>query len=262
MRQVTIAYAALVVGLSCSSLPAAAQTSGTRASGTANAQELYEVHFVKAAPGKARELIDGYLTAPTDPNAAAPPLMLRHAEGDDWDLMVLTPLGKQDRLTSATPSASEMQFIERMRPLRAMHSDTIAIGSPWSEMRAALGGPRSDVALAGTSGSSGDPSVYIVTTYRAIPGHRDQLQQVLKRLAALDPARTVTMQHMEGAAWDFVLVQRYDSWAAFAQNETTPNVERLRAQGFSSPEGPWLELREHMAEHHDTIATRVESAPK
>lgn len=266
MKHVLIACAALVAALLTLPAPVHAQTSPSsnapKATATAGAQEVYEAHFSKAAPGKLRELIDGYLNAPQDPSASAPPLILRHVEGDDWDLLVLTPYGKEDKFTAAMPSASEMQWIQRMRPLRAMHTDTLVVGPAWSETRTALAVQKSDVETAATSGTSGDKSVYIVTTYRALPGHRDQLEQVLAKLTALNPGRRITMQHMEGSAWDFLTVDRYPSWSALAEDETTPDMQALRAQGFTGADGPSLALREHLAEHHDTIAVAVERAPK
>ncbi len=264
MRQVTIACVALVAGLAIAPANALAQQSSNearsqQATATSDAQEIYQAHFVKAAPGKLPELIDAYVNAPADPGASAPPLILRHVEGDDWDLLVLTPLGKEDKFTAAAPSAAEMQFIQRTRPLRAMHNDTITVGPAWPVTRTALNAQKSGVEVAGTSGGASSNPVYVVTTLRALPGHRDQLEQVLRRMSALNPGRNIMLQHLEGSAWDFLTVTRYDSWAAFADEEATPDTQRLRDQSFRSPNGPSLELREHLAEHHDTLAVKAES---
>ncbi len=137
MRQVTIACVAFVAGLTGVAANAAPRQSSTQprdqqATATSEAQEIYEAHFVKAAPGKLPELMDAYVNAPADPTASAPPLILRHVEGDDWDLLVLTAMGKEDKLTTAAPSAADMQFIQRTRPLRSMHTDTLTVGPAWS----------------------------------------------------------------------------------------------------------------------------------
>ncbi|MGE5359157.1 MAG: hypothetical protein ACM3NQ_09070 [Bacteroidales bacterium] len=272
MKHISMALAFLIV-VAGPFTPAFAQSSSQvkrqQPSVSTSNEELYHVLIVKAAPGKLRDMIDAYLNAPADPNASAPPLLLRHVEGDDWDLLVLTPLGKEDKLTLAAPSAAEQQFIQRVRPLAARHTDTFAAGPRWTDTLAALSGGVTDSAVVPTSGSSAprettsgrsaapDKSVYIVTTYRALPGHRDQLEQTVRKLAALNPGRMVTLAHMEGAPWDLLTVERYDSWATLADDEANPNMQTLRTQGFSSPDGPSFELREHMAEHHDTIAVRV-----
>ncbi len=265
MKHVTIGSAALLVALAGIPATTAAQQSsnerGQQATSTTGAQEIYHAHFVKAAPGKLPELIDAYRNLPSDMTSSAPPLILRHVEGDDWDLLVLTPLGKEDKITAAGPSRADEQFFQRLRPLSAMHTDTITRGPAWSVASAALMIQKPGVEVAGTSGSTATP-VYIVSTFRALPGHREQLEQVLRRLAAVQPGHDVTLQHMEGSAWDFLMVSRYDSWAALAQDESTPDMQSLRAQSFRSADGPSLELREHLAEHHDTLAVRVDGANK
>src|SRR5262249_36794491 len=65
---------------------------------TARAAEptyLYNAKFVQAAPGKLLELIDlykkrapGYATSGDEA-----PLIIRHTQGDKWDLMLLLPVG-------------------------------------------------------------------------------------------------------------------------------------------------------------------------
>lgn len=263
-----LAFAVVMVASVAASTQSQTQTQ-TRPSqtttATQTAQELYHVHFVKAAPGKLRELIDSYMSEPQDPDTPDRPLVLRHMQGDDWDLVVLQPLGKQTTLRATPPTAEEMAIMTRNRPLRASHTDTFTLGPPWSETRTALlsdVGSRATGTPTGTAGSAPSGEIYTVTVYRALPGHRDQLWQVLNRISGLTPGRTITMQHFEGAAWDFVQVSRYDSWAALGESESAPPMERLRAQGFSAAEGPSLELREHLAEHRDTVAMRVAGASK
>ena len=65
---------------------------------TARAAEpayLYNAKFVQAAPGRLLELIDlykkrasGYATSGDEA-----PLIIRHTQGDKWDLMLLLPVG-------------------------------------------------------------------------------------------------------------------------------------------------------------------------
>jgi hypothetical protein len=227
--------------------PPAPATPATLATQTpaGGAAELYHVHFVKAAPGKLVELIDGYVNAPADPEAPAPPVILRHREGDDWNLLVLQPLGKEATLRAVPPSAELQQFLTRTRGLRAMHSDTFAIGPPWTEARKlVLGDERAEASASG--------GIYVVSVFRALPGHRDQLQDVLRKMAAEDAGRTVVLQHLEGAPWEFVMITRYESWAAFGESE-----QKL---GGQAPGPTTLAMGEHLAEHHDTVAERITRA--
>ena len=255
--------------------PPAQTTQPAVAAAQPGSLELYHFHFTKAAPGKVNELIDAYKQAPVAPGNPGPPLILRHLQGADWDLLVLAPLGKDETLTP-TASAEEQKFYQRLRGLSAQHGDTFTSGPPWNDVRTALaGGPAPAVASAstagtaattGTAGTAGtgtaspgnvsEGTVYTVTTYRSLPGHRDQLANTLRRLAALFPERRTVFEHVEGASWEFVLLQRYDSWSALGAEDDVP-PEKLRAQGFANNDAIGLELRQHAAEHRDTIARLV-----
>ena len=259
----TIAGLAVVAALAgaptfAQQAPETGQAQPPSATGQAGmqAQELYHVHFVKAAPGKIAELVGAYRETPVAEGEPGPPLIFRHLQGDDWDLLVLTPLGKEETVrTAATPE--EQRSVERMRGLRAQHGDTFTAGPAWPEVRAALLGEGSERPT-GTAGGSAGP-IYTVSTYRSLPGHRDQLGQTLQRIAALYPDRRTILQHVEGAPWEFVVISRFDSWSALGEDQAAP-AEKLRSQGFASNEAIGTELRQHLAEHRDTIA-RMESAP-
>jgi hypothetical protein len=218
-----------------------------------NRTDLYHVHFVKAAPGKATELLNS-LTIPT-PDTAMPThaLILRHLEGDDWDFAVIQHLGGKFTLdtSGAAPGPA--------RELRTWHNDTYAQGPAWPEFAKAMGigQPQAGAAPAGTE-------IYIVTAYRGAAGHRTQLEETIKRTNAssLRPGDSVLLQHREGSPWDYLYVTRYSGWKDLAAQQEDPESEaRARRAGFTQAVG--LELRQHMAAHHDTIAERVAvQAPK
>lgn len=246
MTRSALAY--LLVGSTVMGVTESSAQTPTPAAPPAQAQaggaELYHVHFVKAAPGKLVELIDAYVNAPADPQAPAPPVILRHREGDDWNLLVVRPLGAEATLRAVPPTAELQQFLTRTRGLRALHNDTFAIGPPWAEARKlALGDERAE--------SSGTGGVYVVSVMRALPGHRDQLEGVIRKLAAEDAGRALVLQHLEGAPWEFVTITRYDSWTAFGESEQ---------KGGGQPGLASLSLGEHLAEHHDTVAERITRA--
>jgi hypothetical protein len=226
----------------CAWLPTA-RPSYAQAAGASDAQQLYHVHVVKAAPGKLRDLMDTYLSAPV-PAGEQHPVVLRHREGDDWDLLVLTPYGKAEHVVSAAaPSADIQAAYAKVRANSERHTDSFAAGPAWSDGQKTFDG--------------GANAVYVVAVYRALNGHRDQLAETLRKLSAAEVAgRTVTLRHVEGGPFDFIQITRYDSWNDI-DADTPAAAERLRAQGFTMPDGPSIELRQHMAEHHDTICVRV-----
>ena len=70
--------------------------------------------------------------------------------------------------------------------------------------------------------------------------------------AAVDTSSgNVLMTHLEGAAWNFLAVVRYDSWDKFAKNESNSVAQT------NKKEGGWFELRNHVATHTDTLTDRI-----
>ncbi len=206
--------------------------------------DIYHVHFNKSALGQAAALGDNLKTQ--DPKAPMPGhfLVLRHREGDDWDYCVIEHLG-----TKATVEASTAPPNPAARNLSSWHSDTFVVGPAWSEFARLMGVP---------AGAGENPSnfVYAVAIWRAAPGHRDQLLEALKRVdpTAKAPMNSLVMAHIEGGAWNFLAVDRYNSWQDYAALET--------ANGPKTGTGKdgWSEVRQHGAYHVDTLADRI--APK
>ncbi len=220
-------------------LTAATVVAQQPAQAPAPAVELYHIHISKAAPGKLPQLIEAYQNAPA-PEAGQPqvtPIILRHREGDEWDLITITPLGKQTTVSASAPPQTIQDYYERLRPLSDWHSDTFTVGPSWAVVQKTLI-PAKDA-----------QAVYVVTDYRSLPGHRSQLRQVLDRNAQDTPDRDVIFAHVEGSPWNFLTVTRYDSWAAVGAPPPQPPSGAQQEQG--------LAIREHMAVHHDTIAVYV-----
>jgi hypothetical protein len=93
--------------------------------------------------------------------------------------------------------------------LNAWHTDSFVNGPAWPEFAKAMG-------LDDAGKSAG--SVYIVSVFRAAPGHRDDLEQSLTQ-SARGTSGNVLLQHLEGSPWQFLTVARYDSWEDFAKGE-------------------------------------------
>jgi hypothetical protein len=200
--------------------------------------DVYHVHFAKAALGKAVELADYLKTA--DPNVpmSAHHIVLRHQDGEDWDYAVIQHLG-----TKATVEAAGTAVSATVRDLYAWHTDSFVNGPSWAEFTKALG-------IDEGSASKTAGSVYVVSVYRAAPGHREQLE---KSLGQGTPGATgnVLMQHLEGGPWQFLTVVRYNSWQDFATGEKNSVADTFK------PGGGWLALREDSSYHNDTLTDRI-----
>jgi hypothetical protein len=210
--------------------------------------DLYAVYFVKAAPGKATELLDAIKAQPPDTPMPTHALILRHVDGDDWDFAVIQHLGPKFTLDASSPIGGGTE-----RELRAWHYDTYAQGPSWAEFSKAMGigQPQAGAAPAGSD-------VYVVSDYRGAAGHRAQLEDTLKKVAAssLRPADTVILQHRDGSAWDYLFLTRYNGFKDYAFQQEDPDAD-ARAKRVGLTTNPGLALREHMASHHDTIAVRI-----
>lgn len=218
------------------------QAQGTKpaASPSSGRTDVYHVFFAKAAPGKAKELA-AFLKEP-DPNAPdSKGIILRHQDGDEWDYVAIEYTGAK-----ATVDTTTTPMPPSKRSLMEWHNDTFVSGPAWAVFAKEMG---LDGDAAKTSGA-----VYSVSDYRAVPGHRDELEKMLNATPSggVDTSSgSVLLQHLEGAPWTFLSITRYDSWEKFAENEKSSLAQTNKG------EGGWFELRNHVASHHDTLTDRI-----
>ncbi|MBI1739721.1 MAG: hypothetical protein HY233_07730 [Acidobacteriales bacterium] len=232
MKGTFVLLLVLLLFVSVSAMPNASAQTGART-------DVYHVHFAKAALGKGAEQGD-YLKK-QGPNAAMPGhyIVLRHQSGEDWDYVVIEHLGTKTTVDAAgnPPSAAA-------RDLNGWHTDTFVNGPAWPEFAKAMG-------LDDPSKSAG--SVYVVSVFRAAPGHRDPLEKSLGQPPAAGDATAgnVLMAHLEGGPWHFLTIARYSSWQDFATNEKTSAADTLK------PGGGWMQVRDHSSYHNDTVTDRI-----
>lgn len=235
IRIVVSCVASLCLGtiLNAQTSPKSAVAGATNAART----DIYHVHVVHAAPGKAAELAESF-KEPGPAPVADHTVILRHQYGDSWDYVVIGHYG-----TKFTIEAARQQVPQRA--LSDSHTDTIVNGPSWAEFSRALG-------LDSDAKKSG--AVYVVSFYRATAGERDAAEKNLAQPP--DPATdkaagTVLMQHLEGAAWNYCGIVRYNSWQdlATSQNLSVPKT--------GEKDSGWSQMREHVSFHTDTLCDRI-----
>lgn len=221
--------------------PTASASPAASGSSAATARtDLYHVHFAKSATGKAAE--HGDALKKQDPSAPMPGhlVVLRHQDGDAWDYCSIEHLG-----TKATVEANRPATAASQMALGDWHTDTLAAGPAWSEFAKQMG-------LGEGAKSSG--AAFIVSMYRPVPGQRDALDKFLNEPPdrAVDTSSgNVVLQHMEGAAWTFMAVARYNSWADYGKNETNSIA------GMNKKDAGWFKLRTFASYHTDTLCDRI-----
>ena len=209
--------------------------------GAGKRSDIYHVHFTKAALGKAVQLGD-WLKTP-DPTNPMPDhfMVLRHQDGDAWDYVVITHLGPK-----ATVEPAGTAVPPDKRDLSEWHTDTFVNGPSWDEFTRAMG-------IDADSKSKTTGSVYSVSYYRPAPGHRQQLESMLSEPTGSSDTTVgnVLMQHLEGAAWTFLSIARYNSWEDFAIGEKNGVAQTTKK------DSPWYRLRDHTQFHTDTLTDRI-----
>jgi len=242
---VTLGIASAAWAQKASPSPAASSATTTKntttsTSSSAARTDLYHVHFAKSAPGKESEHAEALKKQ--DPKAPMPGhfVVFRHMDGDAWDYCVIEHLGTKMTIEASAAATPAMQ-----PALNDWHTDTYVTGPAWADFAKALGLD---------DASKSKESAYAVSMYRPIPGQREALDKFLNE----PPDRTVdtssgnvVLQHMEGAAWTFVAVARYNSWADFAKNETNSIPQ------MNKKEGGWFKLRSLVSFHTDTLCDRI-----
>jgi len=225
----------LLPGVLASALVTLATASLHAQTATPTGTDIYHVHFAKAAPGQAAALGDAVKQPDTTTPMPEHFIALRHQQGDDWDYCVIQHLGPKATI-DAGRTAPDVR-----RDLRAWHSDTFVLGPSWPEFVKAMG--LGDTAAAG--------SVYAVSVWREVPGHRTELGRILREpQPSKVPVSRLVLQHMEGSAWTFLAIDRYASWQDFATDQAAD------AGGGSGTDG-WADIRQHSSFHRDTLADRI-----
>jgi hypothetical protein len=216
---------------------------------------------MRAAPGQLLELIDvlGERRVVLEAAGEAPPLIMRHSQGDQWDLLVLHPVGslrsyysaeREDRREAAAAAAglSGAAYERRLRELLSWREELFAEG------------PGRDVLAEYDAGTG----LYHVEMFLALPGRYDELveQRLMEnRYYALTARRgNLVFTRVAGAAWDVMTVGFYRDLQHFAEDPEVTDEEAEAAAieaGFEARNRIGTYLRTLIASHHDTLAGEV-----
>jgi hypothetical protein len=227
----------------------------------ASPTELYRFVLVQAAPGKLLELIDLYkarlpvITAGGDEL----PIIVRHSQGDRWDLFVIYPSGSftsyygADRLARRTAAAeasglSNAAFARKFYDLVSWHEDVYVEGPPVAALRDYLK----------------DATLVHFEMLQALAGKRDALIEERRMESAYNIGRgrpgALIFTHEQGAAWDVITLDAYRNWRHYAEQETIAkevNDAAARKAGFESADAIGPYMRTLIATHHDTFGPLV-----
>lgn len=229
----------------------AAQTTGDHA---------YRVLLLRAAPGQLTPLIELYAARLPVYEAAGEerPIVLRHSQGDQWDLMLVWPVGSlrsfysADRVQRRADAArdagtpDEAEFERRQRELTAWRQELFVHGVQPSILYEAAAGA-----------GMGHVEMFV-----ALPGKYDELVQQRDMegayLEATERKANLVFARIAGAEWDLFTLGFYEDMLAFATEPDLPPAAfetAAREAGFGSRGEIGTYLRSLIAYHNDTLAT-------
>jgi len=217
---------------------------------------LYRTTLVQAAPGKLLELIDTQKKLNEAYRSAGEPAawMMRHSQGDMWDLLLLTPVSSLPEYFAAERVAKR-KAIEVETGWAARRSELVA----WQEDLYVLGPPPNPIAKA-----FAESDFFHVEMFIALPGKHAELlkerQMENTYLKGIDRPQNFIFVREHGAAWDAFTVGAYRDLKHYAESADIPDEKEeasARAAGFASAAeiGPYL--RTLIRSHHDTLAVPV-----
>lgn len=217
---------------------------------------LYRTTLLQAAPGKLAELIDAQKKLSDAYRAAGEPApwMIRHSQGDMWDLLLLTPASSLPEYFAAERVAKR-KAVEAGTGWAARRSELIA----WQEDVYALGPPPSVVGKA-----FAELGYFHVEMFIALPGKHAELvkQREMENayFKGIDRPQNLVFVRETGAAWDAFTIGAYRDLKHYAESADISDEKEeasAHAAGFASAGDIGLYLRTLIRSHHDTLAVPV-----
>lgn len=215
---------------------------------------LYQTKLVQAAPGKLLEVIELYKSRQSEYRNAGDeqPFMMRHSQGDRWDLLLLIPMKSYadyyspERVSKRSQILKESQ--DKLDALIAWQEDVFVYGPPLADVQKAFA-----------------PSAFFhVEMFDALAGKQAELFKEREMenayLKALKRPENLIFVRDQGAAWDLFTIGAYRDLKHFAESAGIAEADQNAAAkeaGFEAASriGPYL--RTLINSHHDTLAVSV-----
>ncbi len=226
----------------------------------ADTSYLYRTLLVRAGPGSLLEVIEMFKSrAEVYEAGGGAPFIMRHSQGDHWDLLLLFPMRSFTDYYSADQVArreeaaaqsglGEAEFQHELGKHVAWREELFVLGPSWDLVRAKL--------------DSG--GYYHIEMFVALPGKRDELfKEREMENAYLDYVgrpQTLIFTRAAGAAWDSFTLGVYRDLKHYAESADIPQElqqEAALAAGFDGADRIGTYMRTLIQRHNDTLGGRV-----
>jgi hypothetical protein len=217
--------------------------------------QLYKVTLLRAAPGDLLALIDALLVdLKADNNLGlTDALLIRHSQGDQWDLMLIDPI-----------SSMGDYFSEEQRTARTTSS---AIERPYGDMfhhmvsfqeEAFVRGPTLEIFQ-----EAAEFQLFHIEIFTALAGKQSELLSQRKNenqfYSGIDHRPNLIFTRVMGPSWDVFTLGGYTDLHDFAGPAVAFEEEDAAAKsaGFAGVNFIGSYLRSLLLDHHDTLGKKV-----
>jgi hypothetical protein len=223
---------------------------------------LYKTTFLRAAPGKLLDLIALLKERMAFYDAAGDerPLWWRHTQGDQWDLMLLIPMGGYGDYYAPERVARRGRAAESAEPPNADFLSRLDECVSWREDLFVFGPP-----LAHVKASFQAAAYYHIEIMAALAGKRKELLEERRMESAYQVAmgRPEYMVFVgdQGAGWDVFTLACYRDLAHWAESPGLTKERRQAAAekaGFPSSEAIGPYMRTLIDFHRDTMGVAIQ----
>lgn len=224
---------------------------------TLQAQEqLYKVTLLRARPGDLLELIDQIKEDMSNYDSFIDnkPYLLRHSQGDHWDLMLIYPIDQLDSYFSS----SQLEKRRNSKTLEQTYGDSYYDIVSFQE-EAIVAGPD----LKDFEAAFNQYELFHIEIFTSLAGKQNELLEQRKAenvfYAGIDHRPNFIFTRVFGPSWDNFTIGFYDDLHDFAGPSISFEEEDKAAKdaGFEGVNYIGSYLRSLLAEHHDTLAWKV-----
>lgn len=219
--------------------------------------QLYKVTLLRAKPGALLQVIDSIKEDITNFESylTDKPHLLRHSQGDHWDLMLIYPIESmeayfsKDGMSQRIASISlEKNYADGFFDLISFQEEGIVTGPPVNDFVEAMETYR----------------LFHIEIFTALAGKQEELlnQRIAENhfYAELEHRPNFIFTRKFGPSWDNFTIGFYTDMHDFAGPNVPFKKEDAAAKkaGFEGVNFIGSYLRSLLAEHHDTLAWKVD----
>ncbi|MEK7265592.1 MAG: hypothetical protein AAB227_05775 [Pseudomonadota bacterium] len=221
---------------------------------------LYRIETVRAAPGKLEALLDfgaeAKKTGYYEEAGSHFPFVMRHSQGDQWDVLVIFPMESFEAFHSKSrvkkrdaASKAHRDLFSRLKGAIAFEEDLYAYGPPLEDLQRAYA----------------ENGLFHIEMFAAAPGKESDLFEQRRMenayLTATGQRANMIFRRAAGSDFDVFTIGFHPSLEAFAAPAPVSDEEKeaaAKAAGFKNRADISFYLRSLISSHHDTLATKVE----